>query len=221
MKYELKLEVCCGDMQSVLAAKAGGANRIELCRALDVDGLTPSKEMMEEAIGLGIPVQVLIRPREGNFVYNEAEVESMIRDIRLAKRLGANGVVIGALKPDGSIDEETIRYLVEAAKGLSITFHRAFDVCSQPLEALEQIIALGCHRLLTSGQAATAEQGIPLIKQLVELAGERLSIMPGSGVNPENACKILSETGAKEIHASLRKDGHTDAELVRAVVNAT
>ncbi len=221
MKYELKLEVCCGDMQSVLAAKAGGANRIELCRALDVDGLTPSKEVMEEAIGLGIPVQVLIRPREGNFVYNEAEVESMIRDIRLAKRLGANGVVIGALKPDGSIDEETIRYLVEAAKGLSITFHRAFDVCSQPLEALEQIIALGCHRLLTSGQAATAEQGIPLIKQLVELAGERLSIMPGSGVNPENACKILSETGAKEIHGSLRKDGHTDAELVRAVVNAT
>ena len=221
MKYEPKLEVCCGDMQSVLAAKAGGANRIELCRALDVDGLTPSKEMMEEAIGLGIPVQVLIRPREGNFVYNEAEVESMIRDIRLAKRLGANGVVIGALKPDGSIDEETIRYLVEAAKGLSITFHRAFDVCSQPLEALEQIIALGCHRLLTSGQAATAEQGIPLIKQLVELAGERLSIMPGSGVNPENACKILSETGAKEIHGSLRKDGHTDAELVRAVVNAT
>ena len=221
MKYERKFEVCCGDMQSVLAAKAGGANRIELCRALDVDGLTPSKEMMEEAIGLGIPVQVLIRPREGNFVYNEAEVESMIRDIRLAKRLGANGVVIGALKPDGSIDEETIRYLVEAAKGLSITFHRAFDVCSQPLEALEQIIALGCHRLLTSGQAATAEQGIPLIKQLVELAGERLSIMPGSGVNPENACKILSETGAKEIHGSLRKDGHTDAELVRAVVNAT
>ena len=221
MKYELKLEVCCGDMQSVLAAKAGGANRIELCRALDVDGLTPSKEMMEEAIGLGIPVQVLIRPREGDFVYNEDEVESMIRDIRLAKRLGANGVVIGALKPDGSIDEETIRYLVEAAKGLSITFHRAFDVCSQPLEALEQIIALGCHRLLTSGQAATAEQGIPLIKQLVELAGERLSIMPGSGVNPENACKILSETGAKEIHGSLRKDGHTDAELVRAVVNAT
>ena len=221
MNYELKLEVCCGDMQSVLAAKAGGANRIELCRALDVDGLTPSKEVMEEAIGLGIPVQVLIRPREGNFVYNEAEVESMIRDIRLAKRLGANGVVIGALKPDGSIDEETIRYLVEAAKGLSITFHRAFDVCSQPLEALEQIIALGCHRLLTSGQAATAEQGIPLIKQLVELAGERLSIMPGSGVNPENACKILSETGAKEIHGSLRKDGHTDAELVRAVVNAT
>ena len=208
-------------MQSVLAAKAGGANRIELCRALDVDGLTPSKEMMAEAIGWGIPVQVLIRPREGNFVYNEAEVESMIHDIRLAKRLGANGVVIGALKPDGSIDEETIRYLVEAAKGLSITFHRAFDVCSQPLEALEQIIALGCHRLLTSGQAATAEQGIPLIKQLVELAGKRLIIMPGSGVNPENACKILSETGAKEIHGSLRKDGHTDAKLVRAVLNAT
>ena len=220
MKYELKLEVCCGDMQSVLAAKAGGANRIELCRALDVDGLTPSKEMMEEAIGLGIPVQVLIRPREGNFVYNEAEVESMIRDIRLAKRLGANGVVIGALKPDGSIDEETIRYLVEAAKGLSITFHRAFDVCSQPLEALEQIIALGCHRLLTSGQASTAEQGIPLLRDLVKQSAGRIIIMPGAGVNPLNACRILSETGAKEIHGSLRKNGHTDPALVRAVVDS-
>ena len=220
MDYELKLEVCCGDMESVLAAKAGGANRIELCRALEVDGLTPSAEMMESAISLGIPVQVLIRPREGDFVYNEAEVESMLHDIRLAKRLGANGVVIGALKADGSIDEDTIRRLVEESEGLSITFHRAFDVCSQPLQALEQIVDLGCHRLLTSGQAATAEQGIPLIKKLVGLASERLIIMPGAGVNVENARHILAETGAHEIHGSLRRNGHTDAELVRATRNA-
>lgn len=217
---QIKLEVCCGDMQSVLAAKEGGADRIELCQALEVDGLTPSAEMMAEAIGLGIPVQVLIRPREGDFVYDEAEVETMLKEIRLAKRLGANGVVIGALKSDSSIDEETIRCLVSEATGLSITFHRAFDVCSQPTEALEQIVSLGCHRLLTSGQAPSAEQGIPLIKRLVEQSGGRLIIMPGAGVNQENARRILSETGAHEIHGSLRRNGSTDSELVRAVKNS-
>lgn len=211
------LEVCCGDMRSVRAAKEGGAHRIELCRALDMDGLTPTKEMIAEGISLEIPVQVLIRPREGDFVYDEAEVQAMLKDIRLAKRLGANGVVIGALRPDGSIDEETVRRFVEEAKGLSITFHRAFDVCSQPSEALETIISLGCHRLLTSGQAPTAEQGIPLLKRLVEQSAGRISIMPGAGVSTENAHRILSETGAHEIHGSLRKDGHTDAELVRAL----
>lgn len=217
---QIKLEVCCGDMQSVLAAKEGGADRIELCQALEVDGLTPSAEMMAEAIGLGIPVQVLIRPREGDFVYDEAEVETMLKEIRLAKRLGANGVVIGALKSDGSIDEETIRRLVSEATGLSITFHRAFDVCSQPAEALEQIVSLGCHRLLTSGQAPSAEQGIPLIKKLVKQSNGRLIIMPGAGVNQENARRIISETGAHEIHGSLRRNGSTDSELVRAVKNS-
>ena len=213
---QIKLEVCCADLQSVKAAIEGGAHRIELCRSLEVDGLTPSKEMMEAAISLGIPVQVLIRPREGDFVYYEEEVQSMIRDIRLAKQLGANGVVIGALRQDGTIDEETIRRLVNEAKGLSITFHRAFDVCSQPLEALEKIISLGCNRLLTSGQASSAEQGIPLLKQLVEQSAGRIIIMPGAGVNKDNARRILSETGAHEIHGSLRRDGHTDSELVRA-----
>lgn len=217
---QIKLEVCCSDMQSVLAAKEGGADRIELCQALEVDGLTPSAEMMAKAIGLGIPVQVLIRPREGDFVYDEAEIETMLKEIRLAKRLGANGVVIGALKSDGSIDEETIRCLVSEATGLSITFHRAFDVCSQPTEALEQIVSLGCHRLLTSGQAPSAEQGIPLIKRLVEQSGGRLIIMPAAGVNQENARRILSETRAHEIHGSLRRNGSTDSELVRAVKNS-
>ena len=213
------LEVCCADLQSVRAAKEGGAHRIELCQALEVDGLTPSEAMMESAIGMGIPVQVLIRPREGNFVYNEDEVQTMLKDIRLAKRLGANGVVIGALRPDGSIDEETVRRLVDEAEGLSITFHRAFDVCAKPLEALEQIISLGCHRLLTSGQAPSAEQGIPLLKKLVEQAAGRIIIMPGSGVNPQNAHRILAETGAHEIHGSLRRGGHTDPELVKATVD--
>ena len=206
-------------MQSVRAAKEGGAHRIELCRALEVDGLTPSESMIEEAVSLDIPVQVLIRPREGDFVYNENEVQTMLRDIRFAKETGAHGVVIGALRPDGSIDEETIRRLASESEGLSITFHRAIDVCTNPLEALEQIISLGCHRLLTSGQARTAEQGIPLIKRLVEQAAGRLIIMPGAGVNTENALRILSETGASEIHGSLRKDGCTDSDQVRAITD--
>lgn len=205
-------------MQSVRAAIEGGAHRVELCEALEVDGLTPSESMIEEAVGLGIPVQVLIRPRKGDFVYDEKEVQSMVESIRFAKKSGANGVVFGALRPDGSIDAETIRRLVSESKGLSITFHRAFDVCSEPLVALEQIISLGCHRLLTSGQASTAEKGIPLIKKLVEQSAGRLIIMPGSGVNVGNARRILSETGANEIHGSLRRDGHTSAELIRATL---
>ncbi|MBQ9294201.1 MAG: copper homeostasis protein CutC [Bacteroidaceae bacterium] len=220
MDEELRLEVCCGDLQSVRAAIEGGAQRVELCEALDVDGLTPSEEMMEQAIGMGIPVQVLIRPREGDFVYGKEEVAQMKHGVRLAKRLGASGVVIGALRSDGGIDEEAVGLLVEEAEGLSITFHRAFDVCARPMEALEQIIALGYHRLLTSGQAPSAEQGIPLIKKLVEQAAGRLIIMPGAGVNAGNACRILCETGANEIHGSLRRDGHTDAEIVCAVVRS-
>lgn len=214
-----KLEVCCGDLQSVRAAIEGGAHRVELCEALELDGLTPSEAMMESAIGMGIPVQVLIRVREGDFVYNKDEICKMQNDIRLARKLGAAGVVIGALMPDGSIDEEATRCMMDEAEGLSVTFHRAFDVCREPEEALEKIISLGCHRLLTSGQATTAEQGIPMLKKLVEQADGRIIIMPGAGVNPQNASRILEETGALEIHGSLRRNGHTSAELVRATLN--
>lgn len=214
-----KLEVCCGDLQSVRAAIEGGAHRVELCEALELDGLTPSEAMIESAIGMGIPVQVLIRVREGDFVYNKDEICKMRNDIRLARKLGATGVVIGALMPDGSIDEEAIRCMMDEAEGLSVTFHRAFDVCHEPEEALEKIISIGCHRLLTSGQATTAEQGIPMLKKLVEQADGRIIIMPGAGVNPQNASRILEETGALEIHGSLRRNGHTSAELVRATLN--
>lgn len=214
-----KLEVCCGDLQSVRAAIEGGAHRVELCEALELDGLTPSEAMMASAIGMGIPVQVLIRVREGDFVYNKDEICKMRNDIRLARKLGAAGVVIGALMPDGSIDEEAIRCMMDEAEGLSVTFHRAFDVCRKPEEALEKIISLGCHRLLTSGQATTAEQGIPMLKKLIEQADGRIIIMPGAGVNPQNASRILEETGALEIHGSLRRNGHTSAELVRATLN--
>lgn len=214
-----KLEVCCGDLQSVCAAIEGGAHRVELCEALELDGLTPSEAMMESAIGMGIPVQVLIRVREGDFVYNKEEVCKMQHDIRIARELGAAGVVIGALMPDGSIDEDAIHRMMNEAEGLSVTFHRAFDVCRNPEEALEKIISLGCHRLLTSGQAPTAEQGIPMLKKLVGQADGRIIIMPGAGVNPQNVSRILEETGAIEIHGSLRKNGHTSTELVRATIN--
>ena len=196
MNYELKLEVCCADLQSVRAAVEGGAHRVELCQALGLDGLTPSAGMIEQAVSMGIHVQVLIRPREGDFVYDRDEVLCMQRDIRHARELGAGGVVIGALRPDGSIDEETTRRLVDEAEGMSITFHRAFDVCARPEEALEQL------------------------RGLVEQADGRIIIMPGAGVNPQNASRILSETGAHEIHGSLRSGGHTDAALVRALLDS-
>lgn len=214
------LEVCCGDLESVLAARMGGAQRIELCRSLEMDGLTPALDTTIAALAsaLGIPIHVLIRPREGDFVYDEDEIEQMIHDIRVFKRLGVSGIVIGALRPDGSIDTAAVRRLVREAEGLSITFHRAFDVCREPFEALEQVISLGCHRLLTSGQAPTAEQGLPLLKRLTCQAAGRLSIMPGAGVSPANALRILQETGAHEIHGSLRNGSTTDVGLVRAVV---
>lgn len=215
---QLKLEVCCADLASVRAAIEGGAHRIELCQALCLDGLTPSIGMIEQAVGMGIHTQVLIRPREGDFIYNPDEVACMVQDIRQARMAGACGIVIGALLPDGNIDSETTKRLVDEAEDLSITFHRAFDVCANPEKALEQIILLGCHRLLTSGQAPTAEQGIPVLKRLVEQAAGRIIIMPGAGVNAENARRILSLTGAREIHGSLRTDGQTDPAIVRAII---
>ena len=215
---EMKLEVCCGDLESVLAAKAGGAHRIELCEALELDGLTPRPEWIERAVGTGIRVHVLIRPQEGGFVYGETECRTMERQIAEARRLGAQGVVWGALTAEGDVDMPLCRRLMEASRGMSVTFHRAFDVCRCPTEALENIIRLGCDRLLTSGQATSAQEGIPLLRQLVVKAAGRLIIMPGAGVGPQNAARILAETGATEIHGSLRRNGHTSEEVVREVV---
>ena len=229
---DFKLEICCADLHSLRAAIAGGAQRIELCQALNLDGLTPSAGMIELAVNSGIDVHVLIRPREGNFVYSEDEVDCMIYDIQMARKLGAEGVVIGALTPEGDIDIQACHRMVEAAGDkMHITFHRAFDVCRNPEEALLEIHALGCDRLLTSGQAPTAEEGIPLLKKLVAeskafeprescgVRGSKLCIMPGAGVSPENAARIIKETGATEIHGSLRKNGYTDAVMVHDVIS--
>ena len=196
------LEVCAADIDSALNAQAGGAERIELCSALSEGGITPSYGLAKQALALDMKVHALIRPRGGDFLYNRHEVDTMVDDIEALRGLGVHGVVIGALTPDGDIDVAACRRMVEAANGLNITFHRAFDRCRCPEEALEQIIELGCNRILTSGQQSTALEGIPLLTSLVKQADGRIIIMPGCGVNASNAAHILQATGATEIHAS-------------------
>ena len=200
------LEVCAGSVESVIAAREGGAQRVELCSALEVGGITPSVGLMREVRKIeGIALHVLIRPRGGDFLYDASEIATMQHDIIAARECGADGVVIGALTADGDIDMDGCRMLIEAAGKMNVTFHRAFDMCRNPLKALEDIIALGCNRLLTSGQAPTAYEGLPLLKQLVDAAEGRIIIMPGCGVNSKNALTIVNESGASEIHASARK----------------
>ena len=201
------LEICAGSVESAIAARDGGAQRIELCAALEVGGVTPSAGLIAEARKVnGLTLNVIIRPRGGDFLYNEYEVACMEEDIRTCRSLGVDGVVIGALTAEGDIDSAACQRLINAAEGMSVTFHRAFDMCRNPQKALEELIALGCHRVLTSGQAATAQTGIPLLKELVKQADNRIIIMPGCGVNSNNAAKILQATGANEIHASARKN---------------
>ena len=197
------LEVCAGSVHSALAARTGGARRIELCGALEIGGVTPSAGLIREVRKVeDLALHVLIRPRGGDFLYDTHETACMVEDIRMARDCGTDGVVIGALTVDGDIDTELCARLIEAAQGMNITFHRAFDRCRRPLQALEEVIKLGCNRLLTSGQATTAEAGIPLLAELVRQAAGRLSVMPGCGVNGRNAARILQATGASEIHAS-------------------
>lgn len=216
------LEVCTGSLRSVAAAVEGGARRIELCQALSLDGLTPSIGMLSLVRELypELTIHVLIRVREGNFVYDRREVRAMERDIRAALPY-ADGIVVGALTREGDVDLAAMDCLVQAAEGRPVTFHRAFDVCRDPLVALEQIIGLGCSRILTSGQQPTALQGIPLLRQLRDLSDGRIIIMPGGGVNIGNARLILDQVGASEIHGSCSAGtGLTDAASVRQIIKS-
>lgn len=205
------LEICCGDLESVLAAKEGGATRIELCSGLTEGGLTPSHGLITAAVESGLPrINVLIRPRSGDFLYTPEETMLMQSDIRNAVAAGATGVVIGALTPDGDVDIATCQALVSAAREASrgdihITFHRAFDLCFDPMRSLEDIISLGCDCLLTSGLAENAVKGSPLIRQIVDKANGRITIMAGAGVNPANAADLIRATGAGAIHSTARK----------------
>ncbi len=199
------LEVCAGSYRSALAAAAGGADRIELCSGLSEGGLTPSYGVLRAALQIpNLKKHVLIRPRSGDFLYSHDELLVMADDVALAADLGADGVVIGALTKDGDVDMDAMGLLMERSVYMDVTFHRAIDVCRNPLKALEDIISLGCHHVLTSGQAATAEDGVSLIKKMVEVAAGRISIMPGCGVAPSNVAKIVRETGVYEIHASAK-----------------
>lgn len=221
------LEVCCGSLQSAVNAVAGGAERIELCSALEVDGLTPSMQVLRELRQRypALKIHVLIRPREGDFVYSEAEVAQMEWEIHEAVAAGATAIVSGALTADGEVDVPATKRLMQAAEGLPFTFHRAFDVVKDWQAALETLRALGIQRVLTSGGAATAEEGIAVLRQLVAQAGESLTILPGGGVNRRNARRIIKETGATEIHGSCSEvlpDGQrlTSAAEVAAVLEA-
>lgn len=205
------IEICANSAQSCVEAEMGGASRVELCAGIPEGGTTPSYGEIKTAQALTstIDINVIIRPRGGDFLYTEAEVEAMLLDIELCKQLGVHGVVFGCLTSEGDIDVPLMRRLIEAAKPLSVTCHRAFDVCRAPFAALEQLIELGCDRILTSGQQSTAEKGIPLLKQLVERAGQRIIIMPGCGVREGNIARIEAETGAREFHTSARSVVHS------------
>lgn len=198
------LEVCADSIDSVVAAAKGGAARVELCSGLAEGGITPSVGLVRAALRQGIKVNVLIRPRGGDFIYSPEETECMIDDVKAVVAEGVNGVVIGALTSDGDVDMDVCRRLIAAAGDAEITFHRAFDVCRDPERALEDIVSLGCHRLLTSGQAPTAELGIEMLARLHRQSAGRISIMAGSGVGESNARKIVTGSGVNELHASAR-----------------
>ena len=203
----MKLEICANAYQSVKNAQEAGAHRIELCQELSVGGITPSYGLLKQVIeNLNIPVYVLIRPRGGNFVYSSDEFEIMKHNIKVCKELGckipiAIGIVAGVLKEDKSIDVKRTQELVELSKPLDFTFHRAFDEVENTKEALEQLVDLGVHRVLTSGQQKTAEEGLGLLKELNALSNGRITILAGGGVNSENAIRF-KQAGLKEIHAS-------------------
>ena len=201
-----KFEICANSLESCVEAQRAGADRVELCAGIPEGGTTPSYGdiVVARRVLTTTKLHVIIRPRGGDFLYSDLEKEIMLEDVRMACRLGVDGVVFGALTAEGDVDVAFMRELMTAAEGLSVTFHRAFDVCRNPFEALEQIIDLGCDRILTSGQEPNAEDGVELLKQLVDKAENRIVVMPGCGVNANNIAKIARETGAREFHFSGR-----------------
>lgn len=200
------IEICANSAQSCLEAQLGGAARAELCAGIPEGGTTPSygEIQMARKLAGNIDLNVIIRPRGGDFLYTEAEIHSMLLDIDLCRQLGIHGVVFGCLTSEGNLDIDLMKRLMEAAGPLSVTCHRAFDVCRDPFHALEQLIELGCDRVLTSGQQPDAVQGIPLIARLVQQAGKRIIVMPGCGIRETNIAQIEAETGAREFHTSAR-----------------
>ena len=200
-----RLEICAFNLSSALIAQRAGADRIELCAGPEEGGVTPSAGLIRTARELlKIALYPIIRPREGDFLYSEEEFRIMLRDVDYCKQLGCNGVVIGLLQADGSVDQGRTARLVETAYPLGVTFHRAFDRTANPFEALEDIIRTGCERILTSGQRPVAMEGASLLNELVREADDRIVIMPGSGVRSANIAELAEKTGAVEFHTSAR-----------------
>lgn len=197
------IEVCCNSLTSALNAQKAGADRIELCANLNNGGTTPSYGTIKLAKEkLKIPINVLIRPRGGDFLYNDYEIEEIFEDIKICKSIGVNGIVCGFLDKDGNIDIKLTKKAVEESKPLSFTFHRAFDLSKDHLKSLEDIILCGANRILTSGFSNKVFNGIDIIKNLIETSNNRIIIMPGSGINANNIKDILNYTNAKEFHLS-------------------
>lgn len=201
----MKIEICIDSAEGAVAAERGGADRVELCDNLLEGGTTPSAGCLKLARKLSrILIHVIIRPRGGDFLYSETEMEVMREDIRIAKELGADGVVIGCLTTAGAIDIARTQALLAEARPMKVTFHRAFDMCQDPRRGLEDLVTLGIERVLTSGQEATAFEGMELIAELQIQAAGRILIMPGGGLTPRNVRKIVRTTGVSEVHLSAR-----------------
>jgi copper homeostasis protein len=199
----VRLEVCCESLEDARAAEEGGADRVELCAALCVGGITPSQgTILEVGAWVKIPVMVMIRPRAAGFRYGDSEIAVMERDVGSALEAGAEGVVFGALEADGSIAEAACRRLRNAARDREAVFHRAFDATPDPFRALEQLIDLGFTRVLTSGQRASALLGAPTLRRLVEQARDRIEILPGGGIRAHNVQELVSATGCRQVHLS-------------------
>lgn len=209
------LEVCVEDAAGLRAAVDGGADRIELCSALSVGGLTPSPGLMALAGKLDIPVYAMIRPRPGDFVFDTGDIDVMLAEIDAVRSTGLAGVVLGASRPDGSLDSAALRMLVDHARGLGLTLHRAFDLVPDFAEAVEIAVDLGFERILTSGGAKRAPDGIEALTAIAAAAKDRLSIMPGSGVTLQTVDGLLSRLSVAEVHSScsVEKPAH-DARLV-------
>jgi copper homeostasis protein len=206
VKRGILLEICCGSLEDALEAEGGGADRVELCSALFIGGLTPSLGTIIEAkTRLKIPVMVMIRPRGGGFCYTPPEMAVMERDTVLACERGADGIVFGILNADGGIDKERCRLIRRLIGDRQAVFHRAFDVTPDPLRSLDQLIELGFTRVLTSGQEDTAPEGAPLIKRLIEHAGDRIEILPGGGIKLNSLRQVVEATGCKQVHLTAFK----------------
>ena len=212
------IEIATSDFETTKSAVEGGADRIELCANLSEGGTTPSYGTIYQCReAFDVLTYPIIRPRGGDFLYTEDEFEIMLHDVKLCKQAGCDGIVIGILYADGTIDTKRTASLIQIAYPMGVTFHRAFDRCRDPFQAIEQLIQIGCERILTSGQQSTAIEGSKLIAELNKLADHRIVIMPGSGIRKENIKMLADETGCTEFHSSLRSEIRSKMEFLHPV----